>query len=87
VRRNLERAERHIPGSQHIPIHEVLGRLDEIPAGPVWVHCAGGYRAGVVAALLDARGIDVVSVDDSFDAAAAAGVRLTSGSLRPVQGR
>jgi rhodanese-related sulfurtransferase/glyoxylase-like metal-dependent hydrolase (beta-lactamase superfamily II) len=87
VRRNLERAERHIPGSQHIPIHEVLGRLDEIPAGPVWVHCAGGYRAGVVAALLDARRIDVVSVDDSFDAAAAAGVRLTSGSLRPVQGR
>ena len=43
-------------GSVHIPIHDLLARLDEIPAGAVWVHCAGGYRAGVVAALLDARG-------------------------------
>jgi rhodanese-related sulfurtransferase len=51
----------------HIPIHEVPGRLEEIPAGRVWVHCAGGYRAGVVAALLHARGRDVVAVDDGFD--------------------
>lgn len=78
VRRNQERAEQHIPGSLHIPIHEVLGRIEEVPAGPVWVHCAGGYRAGVVAALLDAQGIEVVSVDDSFDAAADAGVPLTT---------
>jgi glyoxylase-like metal-dependent hydrolase (beta-lactamase superfamily II)/rhodanese-related sulfurtransferase len=78
VRRNQERAERHIAGSEHIPIHEVLHRLDEIPAGPVWVHCAGGYRAGVVAALLDAHGLDVVAVDDSFDNAGPAGLSLTS---------
>jgi rhodanese-related sulfurtransferase len=78
VRRNQERAERHIAGSVHIPIHEVLHRLDEIPAGPVWVHCAGGYRAGVVAALLDAHGLDVVAVDDSFDNAGPAGLSLTS---------
>ncbi|AXI85255.1 MBL fold metallo-hydrolase [Streptomyces sp. RK31] len=67
VRRDQERTEAHIPGSVHIPIHEVPGRLEEIPAGRVWVHCAGGYRAGVVAALLHARGRDVVAVDDSFD--------------------
>ncbi|SEQ32519.1 MBL fold metallo-hydrolase [Streptomyces radiopugnans] len=69
VRRNQERDEAHIPGSVHIPVHEVPDRLGEIPAGRVWVHCAGGYRAGVVAALLDARGRDVVAVDDSFDSA------------------
>ncbi|PWE11901.1 MBL fold metallo-hydrolase [Streptomyces sp. BSE7F] len=67
VRRDQERTEAHIPGSVHIPVHEVPGRLEEIPAGRVWVHCAGGYRAGVVAALLHARGRDVVAVDDSFD--------------------
>jgi glyoxylase-like metal-dependent hydrolase (beta-lactamase superfamily II)/rhodanese-related sulfurtransferase len=78
VRRNQERTEQHIAGSVHIPIHEVLHRLDEIPAGPVWVHCAGGYRAGVVAALLDAHGIDVVAIDDSFDNAGPAGLYLTS---------
>ncbi|WP_236828903.1 MULTISPECIES: rhodanese-like domain-containing protein, partial [unclassified Blastococcus] len=35
VRRNQERAERHVAGSLHIPIHEVLERLDEVPTGPV----------------------------------------------------
>ncbi|MGY1452847.1 MBL fold metallo-hydrolase [Streptomyces sp. SS8] len=67
VRRDQERAEAHIPGSVHIPVHEVPDRVGEIPAGRVWVHCAGGYRAGVVAALLDARGRDVVAIDDGFD--------------------
>jgi len=78
VRRDQERAERHIAGSVHIPIHEVLHRLEEVPAGPVWVHCAGGYRAGVVAALLDAHGVEVIAVDDSFDNAGPAGLSLTS---------
>jgi rhodanese-related sulfurtransferase len=76
VRRDQERAEGFIEGSVHIPIHEVLHRLDEVPAGPVWVHCAGGYRAGVVAALLDAHGVDVVAIDDSFDQAGPAGLPL-----------
>jgi glyoxylase-like metal-dependent hydrolase (beta-lactamase superfamily II)/rhodanese-related sulfurtransferase len=76
VRRDKERAQRHIVGSVHIPIHEVPDRLDAVPPGPVWVHCAGGYRAAVVASLLDARGIDVVAVDDSFDNAGPAGLDL-----------
>jgi glyoxylase-like metal-dependent hydrolase (beta-lactamase superfamily II)/rhodanese-related sulfurtransferase len=77
VRRNQERAESHIPGSAHVPIHEVLDRMDEVPtgtSGPIWVHCAGGYRAAVVAALLAANGRDVVAVDDNFDNAAPSGV-------------
>jgi glyoxylase-like metal-dependent hydrolase (beta-lactamase superfamily II)/rhodanese-related sulfurtransferase len=84
VRREQERRELHLAGSLHIPIHEVLQRLEEVPAGPVWVHCAGGYRAGVVAALLDAHGVDVIAVDDSFDNAGIAGLPLTDSSRREV---
>ncbi|GAA3184927.1 MBL fold metallo-hydrolase [Blastococcus jejuensis] len=84
VRRNQERAERFIDGSVHIPIHEVLDRIAEVPAGRVWVHCAGGYRAGVVAALLDAHGRDVVAVDDSFDNAGPAGLPLITPNLQEL---
>ena len=71
VRRDLEWAEGHLLGSVHIPLHELLDRLDEVPAGQVWVHCRSGYRASLAASLLAARGRDAVIVDDEFDNAAA----------------
>ena len=60
----------------NIPLHELPRRLDEVPAGEVWVHCAAGYRASVAASLLDAAGVRLVAVDDSFDNAAEAGLHL-----------
>ncbi|WP_327130464.1 MBL fold metallo-hydrolase [Streptomyces sp. NBC_01343] len=80
VRRNSERATGWIEGSVHIPIHHLHRRLADVPAGTVWVHCAGGMRAAIAASLLDAAGRDVVAVDDSFDAAADAGLPLTTGT-------
>ncbi|MEU7473069.1 MBL fold metallo-hydrolase [Streptomyces sp. NPDC044984] len=79
VRRDSERAGGHLDGSVHIPVHELHGRIGEVPEGTVWVHCAGGMRAAIAASLLDAAGRDVVAVDDSFDAAADAGLSSTSG--------
>lgn len=79
VRRDSERAGGHIDGSVHIPVHELHGRIAEVPDGTVWVHCAGGMRAAIAASLLDAAGRDVVAVDDGFDAAADAGLSLASG--------
>ncbi|MGW9401279.1 MBL fold metallo-hydrolase [Streptomyces sp. NPDC055642] len=79
VRRDSERAGGFIEGSVHIPIHQLHGRMSEVPDGVVWVHCAGGMRAAIAASLLDATGRDVVAVDDGFDAAADAGLSLTSG--------
>ncbi|WP_129305313.1 MBL fold metallo-hydrolase [Streptomyces sp. L2] len=76
VRRNSERAGGHIEGSVHIPVHELRGRVGEVPDGTVWVHCAGGMRAAIAASLLDALGRDVVAVDDGFDAAGEAGLPL-----------
>ena len=57
VRRPLEWATSHIDGALYIPLHELPGRLGEVPGLPVWVHCQGGYRASVAASLLQAAGL------------------------------
>lgn len=63
-----EFAARHIEGATHIPLHELLTRIDEIPTDRmVWVHCAGGYRASIAASLLARAGRQVTLVDGSFD--------------------
>ncbi len=74
VRRDSEWEDGHIDGAQHIPLHALPSRLDEVPAGPVWVHCAGGFRASIAASVLDAAGKDVVAIDDEFEAAGSAGL-------------
>jgi len=66
VRRVGEWESARIDGAVHIPLHELEARMDEVPAGEVWVHCAGGYRASVAASLLDAAGRDVVLISDHF---------------------
>jgi rhodanese-related sulfurtransferase len=78
VRRDSERVGGYIDGSVHIPIHELHGRIGDVPDGTVWVHCAGGMRAAIAASLLDAAGRKVVAVDDGFDAATDAGLPLAS---------
>ncbi|MEA5453763.1 MBL fold metallo-hydrolase [Sinomonas sp. JGH33] len=78
VRRAEEFKASRIEGAVNIPIHELLSRLDEVPAGKLWVHCASGYRAGIAASLLDRAGRDVVYIDDSFSRAAAAGLPVAS---------
>jgi glyoxylase-like metal-dependent hydrolase (beta-lactamase superfamily II)/rhodanese-related sulfurtransferase len=89
VRRDSERSGGHIAGSVHIPVHQVRDRLGEIPAGTVWVHCAGGMRAAIAASLLDAAGREVVAVDDSFAAAGTSGLpmaRITPAGVRELTG-
>ena len=77
VRRNLEWAESHLTGAVHIPLHELLARLGEVPGGEVWVHCRSGYRAAVAASILDAAGRPVVAIDDEYANAAVAGLALS----------
>ncbi|MEC4015279.1 MBL fold metallo-hydrolase [Streptomyces sp. H27-D2] len=74
VRRDDERAQGHIPGSTHVPLHSLLDRLAELPAGRLWVHCAGGFRASIAAALLDRAGRQVVLVDDDYAKAVETGL-------------
>ena len=76
VRRSDEYDAAAIKDADNIPLHELWGRVDEVPAGEVWVHCAAGYRASVAASMLDAVGRSIVAIDDSFDNAEKVGLHL-----------
>jgi hydroxyacylglutathione hydrolase len=78
VRRTQEWNAGHLAGAVHVPLHDLPRRMDELPAGQVWVHCQSGYRASLAASLLAAAGRDVIAVDDDFATAAAAGHRLAA---------
>ncbi|MFG2871113.1 rhodanese-like domain-containing protein [Streptomyces sp. NPDC048338] len=80
VRRDSERAGGWIEGSVHVPVHLIHRRLEEVPDGTVWVHCAGGMRAAIAASVLAAAGRAVVAVDDGYAAAAEAGLTLVTPS-------
>jgi hydroxyacylglutathione hydrolase len=78
ARRDDERAGGGVRGSLHIPIHALADRLDEVPAGEVWVYCGSGYRASIAASLLARAGRRPVLVNGGYGdpdtGAAAAGL-------------
>jgi glyoxylase-like metal-dependent hydrolase (beta-lactamase superfamily II)/rhodanese-related sulfurtransferase len=76
VRRADEHDAARIDGAVNVPLHELWDRLADVPAGEVWVHCAGGYRASVAASMLDSVGRTLVAIDDSFDNAEQVGLHL-----------
>jgi rhodanese-related sulfurtransferase len=60
VRQEREHRSASLPGSIHIFIGDLPGRLDEVPRGqPVWAVCASGHRSSMAASLLDGAGIPV----------------------------
>lgn len=62
IRNPGEREVGVIPGSIHIPLAQLLIRLEEVPTDhPIVVHCAGGWRSSVAASLLRAEGLPDVS--------------------------
>ena len=78
TRRDDERSSGGVRGSQHVPIHELAARIDEVPAGEVWVYCGSGYRASIAASMLARTGRTPVLVDGNYDDAehGAAAARL-----------
>ena len=75
VRQDDERAESAIPGSAHVPIHELLTRMEELPKdSTLWVHCATGFRASIAASLLQRADYDVVLIDDDYTKAGELGL-------------
>lgn len=75
VRRDDElRATGAINGSRHYPLHQLVTGDATLPVGPLWVHCASGFRASIAASLLHRSGHDVVLIDDPFVNAGALGI-------------
>ncbi|MEJ2889859.1 MBL fold metallo-hydrolase [Actinomycetospora aeridis] len=78
VRRADEFAGEAIPGATNVPLHELPGRVDDLPPAPLWVHCRSGYRAGIAAGVLARAGRDVVLIDDDFGEASRLGLTATT---------
>jgi rhodanese-related sulfurtransferase len=68
----------HLAGAVHIPLPQLLTRLEELPGGTVWVHCASGYRAAAATSLLARAGRRVVHLDDVFGKAVDAGLPIVT---------
>jgi hydroxyacylglutathione hydrolase len=68
VRRREEWDKGHLDGALHMPLHEIEERIDSLPPGTLWVHCAAGYRATIAASLLARHGREVVLIGDGFTA-------------------
>ena len=67
VRSRSEHAHGAIPGSLLIPVDELRDRLDELPPGPVAVHCAVGMRGHTALRILRQHGWeDVRNLDGGY---------------------
>ncbi|WP_016881491.1 MULTISPECIES: MBL fold metallo-hydrolase [unclassified Rhodococcus (in: high G+C Gram-positive bacteria)] len=67
VRQRHEYAESHIDGAINIALHELADRLDTLPDGEIWVHCASGYRASIAASMIDRPERTTVLINDDYD--------------------
>jgi glyoxylase-like metal-dependent hydrolase (beta-lactamase superfamily II)/rhodanese-related sulfurtransferase len=64
VRQDVEWNKASIPGSRHLFVGDVPGRIGEVPRDDeAWVICASGQRSSIAASLLDGAGVPVRLVD------------------------
>ena len=71
----------HIAGSTHVPLSELMARVDEVPAtDPLVVVCRVGARSAQVAAWLRGQGRDAVNLAGGLESWAAAGRPLVTDS-------
>lgn len=79
VRSDAERRAAFIPGSVHIPLDELAGRLATLPGGkPIICQCASGARSAQAARLLSAQGIEALNLRGGLSAWRAAGLPTKS---------
>ena len=62
VRTKTEVNKISVDGAINIPMHEVLNRYDEFKTmvEPIIVFCVSGHRSGIVAEILNDKGIEKV---------------------------
>lgn len=68
----------HAPGSVHIPMSELVARLDEVPdADPLYVICRSGVRSAQVVDFINANGGSSINVAGGLQAWTRRGRPLT----------
>jgi rhodanese-related sulfurtransferase len=75
VRTDAEWSDGRIPGSVHIPMDQLMERLDEVDHRVVCV-CAVGARSARVAQFLNAHGREAVNLDGGLNAWAVSGLPI-----------
>lgn len=76
VRRDDEWESGHVGNAQHISLQELSKRLDDVPSGEVWVHCAAGFRASIGASIIDSSERQITLINDDFSNAGSAGLEV-----------
>ena len=86
VRKRSEWDAGHVPGVAHIPLAELVARIDEIPTDrPIVMQCQGGGRSAIAASVLRARGFSAVdNLAGGFTAWAAAGLPVETPTTADV---
>jgi hydroxyacylglutathione hydrolase len=85
VRNSSEFDAGHLPGAVNVPLGRLAERLGELPRDrTLVVHCQGGGRAAVAAALLKARGFDVAYLAGDYAQWSAAGRPVEKGAPVPA---
>ena len=70
----------HVPGAVSIPLGELVGRLGEVPDGPLALVCSSGFRSSIAASILEgARRGELANVWGGTTAWAQLGLPLASG--------
>lgn len=68
MRSASEHKQACIKNALNIPFHDIQQRIGELDKDTeIWVHCASGYRASVVASMLHAHGFDVALINDDIE--------------------
>jgi rhodanese-related sulfurtransferase len=84
VREDDEWAAGHAPTAQHVPMGQLVARLDELPGnGRLYVICRSGVRSAGVVAYLNANGWDAVNVEGGMRAWQASGRELAADTAEP----
>ena len=86
VREDDEWAQGRAPGAVHLPMSQLVARLDELPADrPLAVVCRSGHRSAQVTAYLVGQGREARNVDGGMLAWQALGLPLEGEPGRPAR--
>ena len=83
VREPVEWQHGHIDGAVHIPLHELVARLGELPDGRTLVVCQVGGRSAQAVAYLNQHGREAFNLHGGMVDWADAGRPMVSDTGRP----